>query len=76
MNLFGMWEVGAPKVGAPSSHVTSLGPLFIRDAPYDFLLRFLAKIREEGCGKHRKNSEKILRKKKKKFELQKLQEGW
>ena len=31
MNLFGVWEVGAPKVGAPSSHVTSLGPLFIGD---------------------------------------------
>ena len=32
VNLFGMWEVGAPKVGAPRSHVTSLGPLFIGNA--------------------------------------------
>ena len=41
VNLFGAWEVGAPKVGTPSSHVTSLGPLFIGDAPNSFLLRFL-----------------------------------
>ena len=42
INLFGMWEVGAPKVGAPSSHVTSPGPLFIGDAPDGFSLRFLS----------------------------------
>ena len=41
MNLFGVWKVGAPKVGAPSSHVTSPGPLFIGDAPDGFWLRFL-----------------------------------
>ena len=33
MNLFTTWEVEAPKVGAPSSHVTFLGLLFIVDAP-------------------------------------------
>ena len=32
MNLFGAWEVGAPKVGIPSSHVTTPSPLFIGDA--------------------------------------------
>ena len=37
VNLFSMWEVGAPNVGAPWSHVTSLGPLFIRDASDGFL---------------------------------------
>ena len=36
VNLFGMWEVGVPKVGTPSSHVTSPGPLFIGDAPNGF----------------------------------------
>ena len=56
VNLFGAWEVGAPKVGAPSSHVTSPGPLFIGDAPNSFLLRFLNEIREKGCGKHKKKN--------------------
>ena len=46
-NLFGVWEVEAPKVGIPSSHMTSLGPLFIGDASLSFLLRFLVKIREK-----------------------------
>ena len=54
MNLFHAWEVEAPKVGAPSSHVTSPGPLFIGDAPHDFLLRFLSGIRDKGCGKYKK----------------------
>ena len=61
VNLFGAWEVRAPKVGAPSSHVVSLGLLFIRDAPHSFLLIFLAKIIEKGCGKYNKNFGKILR---------------
>ena len=76
INLFGAWEVGAPKVGAPSSHAMSLSPLFIGDTPNRFLLRFLAKIREKRCGKYKKNSIKILRKKKRKFEWQSLKEGW
>ena len=75
VNLFTAWEVGVPKVGAPSSHVTSLGPLFIGDAPNGFLLRFLTKIREKGCGKYRKNFGKNLRKKKGEFDWQKLKEG-
>ena len=41
VNLFGTWKVGAPKVDTPSSHVMSFGPLFIGDAPYYFLLKFL-----------------------------------
>ena len=44
VNLFGAWEVGVPKVGTPSSHETSLGPLFIGDAPHGFLLWFLDKL--------------------------------
>ena len=67
MNLFGAWEVGAPKVGAPSSDVMSPSPLFIGDAPDSFWLRFLDEP-EKGRGNHRKKSEKILRKRKKIFE--------
>ena len=67
MNLFGMWEVGAPKVGAPSSHVMSLGLLFIGNASNGFLLIFLDKIREKGCGKYKKKFGKISRKKKRKI---------
>ena len=52
MNLIDAWEFGAPKVGTPSSHMTSLGPLFIRDALNGFLLGFLTKIREKGCDKY------------------------
>ena len=36
VNLFGAWEVGGPKVGAPSSLVTSPGPLFIGDSLHGF----------------------------------------
>ena len=75
MNLFGAWKVGAPKVGAPSSHVTSLGLLFIEDTPHGFLLKFLAKIREKGCDKYKKKFGKIMRKNKGEFEWQKLKEG-
>ena len=76
MNLFSVWEVEVPKVGTPSSHVTSLGSLFIGDTPHSFLLSFLAKIIENGCGKHKKNSKKILRKRKGEFEWQKLKKVW
>ena len=44
MNLFGMWEVGAPKIGAPSSHVTSPSPLFIGDASDGFWVIFLGEL--------------------------------
>ena len=37
VNLFVTWEVGAPKVGAPWSHVMFFGPLFIWDAIDGFL---------------------------------------
>ena len=57
-----MWEVGVPKVGTPSSQVTSHGPLFIGDVPTSWLLWFLVETREEGCGKHKKNFEKKERK--------------
>ena len=50
--------------------MTFLGPLFIGDAPHDFLLRFLVKIRDKGCGKYKKNFGKILSKKKGEFEWQ------
>ena len=59
VNLFGMWEVGAPKVGAPSSHVMSPGPLFIGDAPDGFWLRFLGDPEEKDV--------EIIEKKLKKF---------
>ena len=55
MNLFTAWEVEAPKVGAPSSHVMSLGPLFIGDVLNGWLLWFLVETIEEGFGKHKKN---------------------
>ena len=58
VNLFGMWEVGAPKVGAPSSHVTSLGLLFIGDAPYGFLWLFLVETKRRDVI----NIRKILKK--------------
>ena len=59
INLFTAWEVEAPKVGAPSSHVMSLGPLFIGDAPNGFLLEYFTKIKEKGCENIRKILEKF-----------------
>ena len=44
VNLFGMWKIGASKVGVPSSHVTSLGPLFVRDARDGLWPRFLGEL--------------------------------
>ena len=38
MNLFTTWEIGVPKVGAPWSLLTSLGPLYIWDVPYSLVL--------------------------------------
>ena len=58
VNLFGAWEVGVPKVGAPSSHVTSPSPLFIGDAPDSFWLRFLDELERKV---------EIIRKNMKKF---------
>ena len=48
VNLFGAWEVGASKVGAPSSHEMSSGLLFIGDASYSFLWLFLAETNSMG----------------------------
>ena len=76
MNLFGTWEVGAPKVGTPSSHVTSLGPFFIGDTPNSFWLRFLGELERRDVKIIKKKSKKNLKKKKGEFEWQKLLKEW
>ena len=63
MNLFGMWEFGAPKVGAPSSHVTSPGPLFIGDALDSFWLRFLGELDIKDMEIIKKNLKNFIKKK-------------
>ena len=75
MNLFGAWEVGAPKVGSPSSHETSPGPLFIGShmaSCYDFWV----KSERRNIVNIKKKFRKILRKKRGNFEWQKLLQGW
>ena len=59
MNLFGIWEVEAPKVGAPSSHVTFPGPLFIGDALDGFGLRFLGDPKRRDVEIIKKNLKKF-----------------
>ena len=59
MNLFGMWEVGAPKVGAPSSLIMSPSPLFIGDTPEGLWLRFLGELEKRYVEIMRKNLKKF-----------------
>ena len=54
-----MWEVGAPEVGAPSSHETSPTILFIGDTPHGLLWGFLAKTKRRDVINIKKNLKKI-----------------
>ena len=75
MNLFTTLEDGAPKIDAPSSHMMSLGLLFIWDAPHGFLLWFWVETREGEYGNHRKNSKKNLEKGKKNLRVKSCKKG-